>query len=120
MTNLEGALREIREALAVQLGASEHRKDFGEFYLQGKTALAKLDAILDAVPEGWVLSLNDINELQMDTIAKTVAHAKRAHEIDIIIRKDGKETRYEGDWIKHLSYRIVLNTITKENNNDHD
>lgn len=36
-------LVEVRDALATQIGASEHRKDFGEFYLQAKKALKILD-----------------------------------------------------------------------------
>ena len=34
------AAEKMAEALKVQLGASEHRKDFGEFYLEGEQTLS--------------------------------------------------------------------------------
>jgi hypothetical protein len=46
---------------------------------------------------GW-----DLNEPQIATLEKFLSHAKRAHEIDCKIRKDGVETWYELDSIKHM------------------
>ena len=37
---------------------------------------------------------------------KGIKLAKDAHIIDIIVRKDGVEYRYEGDWIKELFVKL--------------
>ncbi len=56
MTNLEGALREIREALLAYQNGIDYvlrQAAVKNHHLRerGRSALAKLDAILDAVPE---------------------------------------------------------------------
>lgn len=50
----------------------------------------------------YKLDLGAINEMQASTASETLAKSGRAHSIDIVIRRDGKETRYEADWLKHL------------------
>ena len=50
----------------------------------------------------WELSSVDLTSPQIVSLPQTIERAKRAHEIDVIIRKDGKETRLEADWINHL------------------
>lgn len=52
--------------------------------------------------KGWVLPVAAVNDLQAKSINETIAKAKRAHMTDIEIRKDGKDMRYEADWVKHM------------------
>lgn len=52
--------------------------------------------------DGWFLPRSALNEPQIATLERFLAHAKRAHEIDCKIRKDAVETWYELDFIKHL------------------
>jgi hypothetical protein len=52
--------------------------------------------------EGWFLPKDALNEPQLATLERFLAHAKRANEIDWTIRKDAVETHYELDFIKHL------------------
>ena len=35
-------------------------------------------------------------------------HVHGGHTIDIVTRKDGKETWFQGDWLKHLKVKIVV------------
>lgn len=51
----------------------------------------------------YALDLDKINDLQAGTISETLCKAPGAHNIDIVIRKDGRETRFEADWLKHLA-----------------
>lgn len=51
---------------------------------------------------GWFLPARSINRLQATHLEELVEHAKRAHYTNAVVRKDGKETVYEADWIKHL------------------
>jgi hypothetical protein len=55
------------------------------------------------IDSGWFLPRSALNEAQIATLERFLPHAKRAHEIDCKIRKDGKETWYELDFIKHLT-----------------
>lgn len=50
----------------------------------------------------YKMDLAKINEMQASSASEVLHKAKNAHTIDIVIRKDGKEVRYEGDWLKHL------------------
>ena len=54
------------------------------------------------VPTGWALSSERINSLQQASIKKMVELAKGAHWIDVVVRYEGKEHRFQADWIKHL------------------
>jgi hypothetical protein len=51
---------------------------------------------------GWFLSYDAVSHLP--SLPKLIEHAKRAHYTNAIVRKDGKETVYEADWIKHLRW----------------
>lgn len=53
-------------------------------------------------PTNWFLSAEDINESQQSSIKGLVEHSHNAHTIDVIVRKDGVEKRYQADWIKYL------------------
>lgn len=42
------------------------------------------------------------NELVLETMRNIIQRCKGAHTVDVIVRKDGKEYRYEADWIKNM------------------
>lgn len=45
----------------------------------------------------------EIKESIQNTLGEEgMRFAKNSHYIDIIVRKDGKDYRYQGDWIKKL------------------
>jgi hypothetical protein len=50
----------------------------------------------------WFLDKEWINGLQQASMEKLVRMGKGAHHIDVIVRYEGKEYRFEADWIKHL------------------
>lgn len=52
--------------------------------------------------QDWHLSADSINKPQQESIGKFLEKARHARLINITIRKDGVETTFEGDWIKHL------------------
>ena len=52
--------------------------------------------------DGWFLPTDALNEPMRAGMAALVAHAKRARWTNATVRKDGIETNYEADWIKHL------------------
>ena len=57
----------------------------------------------DAIQEhDFHLSADSLNKPQQESIVKFLEKAKKARLINITIRKDGVETTYEGDWVKHL------------------
>lgn len=49
------------------------------------------------------VSLAPLNSLQVASIRDLVRRAKQAHTIDVCIRKDGVERRFEADWLKHIT-----------------
>lgn len=51
---------------------------------------------------GWLLPRSAVNELQVASIERLIDHARRARWVNAVVRKDGKETTYEADWIKHF------------------
>lgn len=48
------------------------------------------------------LTDENINELQVESIRKTIERCKHAHMTDIHIRINGKWEVVEADWIKHM------------------
>jgi hypothetical protein len=54
------------------------------------------------VKTDWHLSADKINAPQQESIEKFTVKARQARLINITIRKDGVETVWEGDWIKHI------------------
>jgi hypothetical protein len=58
---------------------------------------------------GYFLDTERLNELQIETIDKILSLTKHgAKSIDVEIRKDGKEYRFQADWIKHLKFTPQL------------
>lgn len=54
------------------------------------------------MPDGWFLPRSALNDLQIETLMRLLAHASRANEIDCKLRKDGHDFWYEADFIKHM------------------
>jgi len=50
----------------------------------------------------YVLRGSSINEPQKKTIEEMMKYARGGNQIDIIIRTDGVERRFEADWVKKL------------------
>jgi hypothetical protein len=50
----------------------------------------------------WSLSSDHINFLQDASIEKLVQVCKQAHYVDVDVRINGENRRYQADWIKHL------------------
>lgn len=53
-------------------------------------------------PTNWFLPANAINELQQASMEKMVGLCHASHHIDVIVRYEGQDKRFEADWIKHL------------------
>lgn len=51
---------------------------------------------------GWFLPYEAVKHLT--SLPRLLEHAKRAHYTNATVRKDGRETIYEADWIKHLRW----------------
>lgn len=67
-------------------------------------ASAKTAADYAHVPEGgWFIPHSAFNEPMFRTFDKMLAHAQRARWVNVVVRKDGVETTYEADWIKHMN-----------------
>jgi len=56
----------------------------------------------------WVLTDQNINELQVESIDRLIARCKAAHFVDICIRINGKDERVQADWLKHLKRVVEL------------
>ena len=51
----------------------------------------------------YALNTGDLNNLQYDTLMKVLKLAKSGTQFtDVHIRKDGKERRFQADWLQHL------------------
>ena len=51
---------------------------------------------------GFHLPAEALNEPQLATMERALDHARRARWTNMTVRKDGVETTYEADWIKHM------------------
>jgi hypothetical protein len=51
-----------------------------------------------------IVDAEHLNELQVDTIKRTIEKIRNSHEIDILIhkRKDAVDTYFQADWLKHM------------------
>jgi hypothetical protein len=58
--------------------------------------------VTQATPEDWILPRDTINALQQESIRKLVTMCRGAHTIDVIVRYEGQDHRFQADWIKHL------------------
>jgi hypothetical protein len=54
-----------------------------------------------------LLQADIINELQQASIEKLVTLCAGAHMIDVVVRYEGEDRRFQADWIKHLEKRNV-------------
>jgi len=50
----------------------------------------------------YVLPWHCLNSVQHESIKLLLDAAKRAHTIDVVILKDGKEFIFQADWLKSL------------------
>ena len=50
----------------------------------------------------FTLDAGHINEFQVSSLRRVIHRAKHAHHTDIDMRINGKDERYEADWLKHL------------------
>jgi len=68
-------------------------------------ALASMQATIDQ-PElesvAWLVTGEDLNSLQVNSIRRLIERCKHAHYTDLVICINGKDEHYEADWIKHL------------------
>lgn len=55
-----------------------------------------------AEPVAFVITDENINALQIESIRQLIQRAKRAHMTDIKLRINGQDEWLEADWIKHL------------------
>jgi hypothetical protein len=51
---------------------------------------------------GWFLPYEAVKHLT--SLPKLLEHARRARWTNAVVRKDGVETTYEADWIKHMRW----------------
>jgi hypothetical protein len=51
---------------------------------------------------GWFLSADAINDIQNESLARSVKRCKQAHFTDLQIRINGEFEAAQADWIKHL------------------
>lgn len=64
-------------------------------------------------PVAWLITDENINSLQVDSIQRLIDRAKHAHMADIKLRINGQDEWYEADWLKHM-----VKVRTKGANND--
>jgi hypothetical protein len=50
----------------------------------------------------WMLSQDMLNNLQQNSIESLVECCQQGSRVDVIVRYEGKDWRFEADWIKHL------------------
>lgn len=50
----------------------------------------------------WTLTDAKLNELQVDTINRLIQRCKGAHYVDVLVRINGQDERFQADWLKHL------------------
>lgn len=51
----------------------------------------------------FVLGSNPLNEVQISTIRKMIAKARGASTVDLLMRVNGEDLRFQADWLKHLT-----------------
>jgi len=51
-----------------------------------------------------IVDSEHLNEMQIDTIKRTIEKLRGSYEIDILIhkRKDAVDTYFQADWLKHM------------------
>lgn len=49
-------------------------------------------------PDWW----DKLNDPQRESVQKLIPVLWAAHYTDIIVRVNGEDRRYQGDWLKHL------------------
>ena len=52
---------------------------------------------------GWFLNRSKVNSVQEESIEKLIRRCRGAHYVDVIVRINGKDERYQVDWLKHLA-----------------
>lgn len=53
-----------------------------------------------------ILSLH-VDHPQYETLKELLQTLSQSHDIDIIVRKDGRDVLLEGDWLKGATLRVV-------------
>ena len=53
-------------------------------------------------PVAWLITDENINSLQINSIQKLIDRARHAHHTDICLRINGQDEMYEADWLKHM------------------
>jgi hypothetical protein len=54
-------------------------------------------------PVAWLITDENINSLQVDSIQRLIDRAKHAHMTDIKLRINGQDEWYQADWLKHMT-----------------
>jgi hypothetical protein len=54
------------------------------------------------VAHTWFLTAVNLNEIQVESIQRMIERAKSAHHVDVVLRVNGHEERFEADWLKWL------------------
>lgn len=90
------------EALAAQPQAEPKMEYHG--FRKGWLPVEPEAAVAQVAPlsGGWFIDRAAFNEPMFRTFDKMLSHAKRARWVNVVVRKDGVETTYEADWIKHM------------------
>ena len=75
----------------------------------------------DPQTTNWFLPADAINELQQSSMEKMMRLCPGSHHIDVIVRYEGQDKRFEADWIKHLEKqpceKATGNATTAETSN---
>lgn len=61
-------------------------------------------------PVAWLVTDENINSLQIESILRLIDRSKHAHTTDIKLRINGKDEWYEADWIKHMKRSAPIPT----------
>jgi hypothetical protein len=54
-------------------------------------------------PVAWLITDENINHLQVESIQKLIDRARHAHMTDIKLRINGQDEWYQADWLKHMT-----------------
>ena len=68
--------------------------------------------------KGYFLPIDRLNEPMREGIEKLIKEAKIARWTNASVRRDGKETLYQADWIKHLEPIYTDPLLKKENEHE--
>jgi hypothetical protein len=54
-------------------------------------------------PVAWLITDENINSIQIESIQRLIDRARHAHMTDIKLRINGQDEWFQADWLKHLT-----------------